>query len=221
VMRVWDIEPGINGVSFSVLGALGAGRVRLPLLGRHQVENCTTALTVLGLLAGNDERIRFEPAVEALGRVSVPARCQVVRTGRAATSSFDIRHSTFDISSVLVDSCHNPESGAALASVVAEVFKQKVVLVFGALRGKLIARTVAPLAPWTEHAVLVRPDSPRAADLVTLKQAFGRFGVPYTAAAGVDDALRLARELAGGSKPVVVAGSFYLAGEALKHLTGS
>jgi dihydrofolate synthase / folylpolyglutamate synthase len=204
VTRVWDIESNIAGVSFSVLGALGAGRVRVPLLGRHQVENCTTALTALGLLAKQDPRIRFEPVVGALAEVLVPARCHVVRQDPV----------------VIVDSCHNPESGAALAAAIAEVLKQKVVLVFGALRGKLIARTVAPLAPWTEHAVLVQPDSPRAAELVVLKQAFGRFDVPYSAATGIADALKQARELSGGTKPIVVAGSFYLAGEALGLLAG-
>ncbi len=202
--RVWDVESSVSGIIFSVLGALGAGRVRLPLLGRHQVENCTTALTVLGLLAKSDSRIRFEPVVEALARVSVPARCQVVRHEPP----------------VIVDSSHNPESGAALAAVIGEVLRQKVVLVFGALRGKLIGRTVAPLAPWTEHAVLVQPDSPRAADLPVLKQAFGRFDVPYSSATGIADALRQARGLSGGTKPIVVAGSFYLAGEAMAILAG-
>jgi len=218
VTRVWDVESGIRGVSFSVLAALGAGRVAVPLLGRHQVENCTTVLTVLGLLAKSDPRIRFEPVVEALARVSVPARCQLVRLDSSIQNPKSKTQDPWP-SVVIVDSSHNPESGAALAALVSEVLTQKVILIFGALRGKLIARTVAPLAPWTEHAVLVRPDSPRAADLVVLKQAFGRFGVPYSAATGIADALKQARALAEGTRPIVVAGSFYLAGEALSLLS--
>ncbi len=201
-MRVWDVRPAGAGIGFSVLGELGAGRFNLRLLGRHQVENCVTALTVLGLLARQDKRIRLTKVRRALRKVVIPARCQIVSQKPL----------------VIVDSCHNPDSGQALADVIADHLKQKVVLVYGSLRGKLIAQTIRPLGPWIEKAVLVRPDSPRAAEMTRLKQVFGRFRIPYIAVGSIGDALVQARVLADGKKPVVVAGSFYLAGEALQCL---
>lgn len=201
-LRVWDVLPGPTGLEFSMMGDLGAGRVRLFLLGRHQVENCGTALSVLGLLGRQDSRIRLKRVQAGLKGVTVPARCQLV--GREPV--------------LIVDACHNPESGQALADVIRDHLGGQVVLVYGSLRGKLIARTVAPLARRVELAVLVSPDSPRAVELTQLSRAFGRLGVPYVKAGSVRAGLERARGFSGGRLPVVVAGSFYVAGETLVAL---
>lgn len=240
--------------------------VRLPLLGRHQVENCQTALAVLGELAKDDGRIKFNRVARGLKTVSVPARCQVVRP-----SSLVLRPSSFVY---IVDSCHNPESGRALANVLRDHLPLlrtavhraphtvhrvgKVILVYGSLSGKLVAKTVAPLAPFVQQAILVQPNSPRAMPLAELSRIFTRLRIPFITADSVRSALSLARNLAQAQAqaqarsgnlqsaicnlqsamppcscsvvrnsqpatrnsplPIVVAGSFYLAGEALKVL---
>jgi dihydrofolate synthase/folylpolyglutamate synthase len=200
---------GIRKSSFSI-----------PLLGRHQVENCRTALATLSVLARTDPRIRLSGARSGLGRVSIPARCQVVSRSPLT----------------IVDSCHNPESGAALAQALRDhiltapraeghsslVIRHpgRIVLVYGSLRGKLTLRTVRPLAPLVHHAVLVQPDSPRALPLPLLKSVFTRLHIPHSTAPDVRSALSSARDrsMATGNRqlPVVVAGSFYLAGDALR-----
>ena len=40
---------------------------------------------------------------------------------------------------------------------------------YGSLSGKLVAETVAPLAPFVQQAILVQPDNPRAMPLAELK----------------------------------------------------
>ncbi len=208
-VRIWDRRAGEGGTSCSVLGELGAGRLQLALLGSHQVENAQTALAVLGLLARLDDAVSMECVLRGLGSVSIPARCELVSVHPP----------------VVVDSCHNPESGAALARAIADHLvgtgpgrQRKVVLVYGSLKGKLIAQTVRPLARWTKTAVLVRPDSPRAEGFIRLKRVFGRLHVPYVQAESVREGLRQAFTAAAGLHPVVVAGSFYLAGEVLAAL---
>lgn len=201
-VRAWDEVARPDGIDFSSLGELGAGRVELPLLGRHQVENCRTVLATLGVIARADARVRFEPAVQGLAGVRVPGRCEVV--GRDPL--------------VMVDSCHNPDSGAALADVIAAHIGARVVLVYGSLRGKQVTATVRPLAPWVERAVLTRPDSPRAAPLAGLRQVFSRLGIAHEGEERPAAAIARATELAAGRLPVVVGGSFYLAGEALAVL---
>jgi folylpolyglutamate synthase/dihydropteroate synthase len=114
----------------------------------------------------------------------------------------------------------------------------KVVLVYGSLTGKLVAKTVAPLAPFVERAILVQPNSPRAMPLAELSRVFRRLRIPFVTANSVRSALSLARSRAQAqaqaqarsgnlqpatcklqtAMPIVVAGSFYLAGEALKTL---
>ncbi|UCG44387.1 MAG: bifunctional folylpolyglutamate synthase/dihydrofolate synthase [candidate division WOR-3 bacterium] len=206
-VRVWDVRAVEGGTSCSVLGELGAGRLQLALLGGHQVENAQTALAVLGLLARHDDDVSMEGVLRGLGSVSIPARCELVSVRPP----------------VVVDSCHNPESGAALARAIADHLggtgrRRKAVLVYGSLKGKLIAQTVRPLARWTKTAVLVKPDSPRAADHGQLKLVFGRLHIPYVQAESVREGLQEAFAISAGLHPVVVAGSFYLAGEALEVL---
>lgn len=200
--QTWDENLSADGVSFSAFTDLGAARFELPLLGRHQIENCLTALTVLGRLARLDPRIRLEPVRHGLAQVAVPARCEVVAR-RPLT---------------IVDSCHNPDSGAALAAVIGGELKSKVVLVYGSLRGKLVAPTIGPLAPWIETAIVTAPDSARAMAPAELVKVFRRFGVKAQTAVSVPAALTAARVAAEGGLPIVVAGSFYVAGEALAAL---
>lgn len=223
-----------DGLKVNARCWLGAGWIGVPLLGHHQVENCKTALTVLSGLSIHDRRIKFKCVARGMGTVSIPARCQVVRR-RPLT---------------IVDSCHNPESGRALANVLRDHLphlrssirpssivhrhSERVILVYGSLSGKLVAETVAPLAPYVEQAVLVRPDNPRAMPLAELESVFAGLHIPCVTANAVLAALTLAKKLAQvqaqvqrvqtatcklqTSLPIVVAGSFYLAGEALKVL---
>lgn len=200
--RVWDESVSDGGLSFSCWTELGGGRVKLKILGRHQIENSRVALTVLGVLARTDSRIKFEPVVRGLAEVVPPARCQVCRWNPP----------------LIVDSCHNPDSGEALAGVIREYLKERVVLIYGSLRGKLVKKTIAPIAPYTDTAIVVAPNSPRAMPPPVLKGVFRRFGVLAETASDLNLAFRRAEELSIGRLPIVVAGSFYLAGEFLTLL---
>jgi len=202
--RVWDELIGDGGLSFSCFTELGAGRVELKVLGRHQVENCRIALTVLGIIARQEPRVKFEPAVKAIAGLVIPGRCQIVRKKPL----------------LIVDSCHNPESGAALGGVLRDYLKEKVILIYGSLRKKLVKRTLAPIAPWVDTAIVVSPDSPRAMTPGVLKGILRRLGVFCETAPNLPAALKRAEELAVGRLPIVIAGSFYLAGAALALLTG-
>jgi dihydrofolate synthase/folylpolyglutamate synthase len=246
VASVRSVRPVQNGVEFSARARFGAGMIRLPLLGRHQVENCRTALAVLGELAKDDARIKFIAVARGLKTVLIPARCQVVRDSSLLPPLSSLVY--------IVDSCHNPESGRALANVLRDHLSllrtanrqspfairhsPKVILVYGSLSGKLVAKTVAPLAPFVQQAILVQPDNPRGMPLAELKRIFSRLHIPFVTAESVPAGLARARRLAQAQVPaqarsgnlqpatcklqtilpIIVAGSFYLAGEALKLL---
>ena len=234
VVSVPSVQSVANGLKLDIACRFGSGTIRLPLLGQHQVENCRTGLAVLDELSGNDSRIDFARVAQGMVTVSIPARCQVVRHSSLSTHRSSL---------VIVDSCHNPESGRALANVLRDHLPHlrsaprpspKVILVYGSLSGKLVEETVKPLAPFVQQAILVQPDNPRAMPLEELGSMFTGLHVPYVTADGVAAALAQAKRLAQAqaqagrlqtepckrqtSLPVVVAGSFYLAGEALRVL---
>ena len=222
VVSVPSVQFVAYGLKLGTRSRFGAGAIRLPLLGYHQVENCKTALAVLNELSVHDRRIKFKRVARGMATVSIPARCQVVRR----------------IPLTIVDSCHNPESGRALANVLRDHLphlrssvrpssivhrhSERVILVYGSLSGKLVAETVAPLAPYVEQAILVRPDNPRAMPVAELKRVFTRLHIARVTAESVPAALSAARSSSfivhRSSFPIVVAGSFYLAGEVLKVL---
>jgi dihydrofolate synthase/folylpolyglutamate synthase len=242
VVSVPSVRSVAEGLRLHVHCRFGAGRIRLPLLGQHQVENCRTALAVFNELSASDSRIDFSRVAHGMGTVSIPARCQVVRIPSLVPRPSSLVW--------IVDSCHNPESGRALANVLRDhlpflrFFRRptsraprpilKAVLVYGSLSGKLVAETVAPLAPYVEQAILVQPDNPRAMPLAELEGIFAGLHIPYVTANSVLAALTLAKKLAQAqaqaqrlqtatcklqtSLPIVVAGSFYLAGEALRAI---
>jgi dihydrofolate synthase/folylpolyglutamate synthase len=200
--RFWDVVIEPDGTSFSAFTELGAGRIHLKLFGTHQLENCLTALTTLGILARSDRRINFSSAIKGIQELKIPGRCQLIS----------------EHPPLLIDSCHNPESGAALARVLHDYFSQKVILIYGSLRHKLITKTLLPLIPYIDTAITVAPESPRALSPAILKGIFTRLRVPAETAPDIPTALHRARELAVGKMPIVVAGSFYLAGAVLANL---
>ncbi|HQQ78269.1 MAG TPA: cyanophycin synthetase, partial [Thermoanaerobaculia bacterium] len=114
---------------------------------------------------------------------------------------------------LLVDGAHNPPGAAALAAYLdmAELSGQ-VDLLFGGMADKDLAAVFRPLAARARRIVLVAPASPRAEGAESLA---GRLGRPdLEKAASVAEGLALL-EAAGGSAPILVAGSLYLAGEVL------
>ena len=102
VVSVLSVQSVADGLRLAARCRFGTGEIRLPLLGKHQSENCKTALAVLHKLSSYDRRIKFRRVARGMSTVSIPARCQVVRQ-RPLT---------------IVDSSHNPDSGRALANVL-------------------------------------------------------------------------------------------------------
>jgi dihydrofolate synthase/folylpolyglutamate synthase len=121
---------------------------------------------------------------------------------------------------VLVDTAHTAASAAALAAVIRELGHDDAVLVWGMSADKDVDAFARALAPVTAVAIATAAATPRAraaAELAAAATVFRRQEVcPSTAAA-----LARARALAGPSGLVVVAGSFYVAGEALVALEGT
>jgi dihydrofolate synthase/folylpolyglutamate synthase len=73
------------------------------------------------------------------------------------------------------------------------------------------------LFPLFERVILMPLHAARGAAMEDLAAAAGNTGTPFLVAESVADALRLAKEHAGGD-PVVVSGSVYLVGEVRAQL---
>ena len=124
---------------------------------------------------------------------------------------------------MLLDAAHNPSGAERLADYLGSLGQNgRRVLVFGAMRDKRVEGMLPPLAPHFQRVVLTAAASRRAisaADLrATSEAVFSTNGTRCEAVEQVPDALARAFRLAGASGEVVIAGSIYLLGDALKTL---
>ena len=181
-------------------------RVRVGLLGRHQVQNASVALAAAHRLACAGWPLTEAAMREGLATVRWPARLQVL--GRDPW--------------LILDGAHNPQAAGALARAVGELFAgAPPVLVVGMLAEKDVAGALAQLVHPGAVVVATRARSGRTEPahpehLARLARQAGaaRALAVAPASAAVQTALRIARE-GGGDGPVVVTGSLYLAGEVL------
>ncbi len=170
-----------------------AARIRLPMPGRHQMENAALAAAValrLGVSRGIVER--------GLAGVRLPGRIE--RVARRPE--------------VIVDVAHNPVSIRALRRALWPC-AGRCWLVFGTSRDKDFRTMLRELAPATDVGLLTRARSPRAVPPAELARVAP---FPSVTIGSVARAVRLALRRAAPRDRVLVAGSFYVAGEALEEL---
>ncbi len=184
-------------VRYEVRGPWGRNYAgRMPLLGIHQAANAAVAI---GLVEAAGAGVGPSDVRRALSVIRIPGRVEVV--GRRPW--------------MIVDTAHNPVSAGALAEALRWIRRRKTILVFGASADKDWPSMLELLLPWADLAVFTRAAHPRAAHPEDLA---GRCRRPAVIVPAVADAVALARRLARPADAVVVAGSFYVAGEALEFL---
>jgi dihydrofolate synthase/folylpolyglutamate synthase len=98
-------------------------------------------------------------------------------------------------------------------AVFRSLFGEEGVLLFGAARGKKIAEMAAVLAPVFRRVVITTPGSFKQSDPEETHRLFRALCPSARLEADTGAALALALELAEGRRPLLVLGSFYLAGE--------
>jgi dihydrofolate synthase/folylpolyglutamate synthase len=167
-----------------------------PLLGAHQACNAATAVRGAELLSP-EFRIPPEAIRRGVASVRWPGRLErfVVR-GR----------------SVYLDGCHNPEGAESLARFLA-CAPLRPDLLFGAMADKDVEAMVGALAGAVSEIRLVPLNSPRGATPEELRRRVESCRPDASPASTLEEALR-ERLSQPGDKPIIVAGSLYLVGEA-------
>jgi len=173
----------------------------LPLLGRHQQTNASLAKAVVEQLQG-ELPVPPEAVRAGLAKVHWPGRLQIIRRGEQT---------------VLLDGAHNAEGAVMLRQALAEGFSSdSPVFILGMVDEKDGAGFCAELATLAKRIVLSPVSSARSAkpdSFVVACQASNP-----AAAVEVTESLGQALKCCATEPFVVIAGSFYLVGEAMEHL---
>jgi dihydrofolate synthase / folylpolyglutamate synthase len=180
--------------------------VETPLVGRHQLRNIALAIATAEVLSHQGFAITPETIERGIRETYWPGRFQVV-PGRRGMPEF-----VFDVA-------HNPAGAWALRSTLSACYQDRqLIFVFGAMRDKAIGEIAEILFPLAERAIVTRADNPRSATPDEIREAAARTATDIEDATDVVSALDRARSLAGSQGVVVVTGSIYIVGEAMRVL---
>jgi dihydrofolate synthase/folylpolyglutamate synthase len=130
----------------------------------------------------------------------------------------------------VLDVAHNPAGAWASRSTLSDAYRnpgngdlengREITLVFGVMRDKAMQEMTEILFPIARHVIATRANNPRSASSDEIRQAAARVasGTDIEVSEDVASALERARALAGPHGLVVVTGSIYIVGEAMRTL---
>jgi dihydrofolate synthase / folylpolyglutamate synthase len=172
----------------------------LPLIGRHQVENCAAAIGALEVLSENSViKTNNEMVINALAKVKCPARIEVISKSPL----------------IVLDTAHTVSSMKILRESIKENLSfKKLIVVIGLSADKDIAGILREIACATDDLILTRTGNPREANpeqmAVTAKRFYHKKPMVIEE---IDEALKEAERIAKQDDLICITGSFFLAGK--------
>ena len=168
----------------------------IPLLGLHQVENATTAYAAL--LEVRRQEIEIDEVSISTGFAGVEWMARFEILSHEPT--------------VVIDGAHNVDSIKRLIETVKLTLPNKrIVLLFGASKGKDLPGMLSQLLPLCEHVIFSRSEHPKASEpevLVELAQSLGYVSQAFKT---VEEALNAGLLLMDENKVLLGTGSLFFA----------
>jgi dihydrofolate synthase / folylpolyglutamate synthase len=180
--------------------------VETSLIGRHQLRNVALAIAAAEELSKQGFAITPEAIERGIRQTRWPGRLQAI-PARAGAPEF------------VLDVAHNPAGAWALRSALSTYYQdRRIIFVFGAMRDKAIGEISEILFPLAESVIATCAENPRSATPEEIRDAASRTGSAIEVCRDVTSALERARRRAGADGIVVVTGSIYVVGEAMRAL---
>ncbi|MGA2234081.1 MAG: folylpolyglutamate synthase/dihydrofolate synthase family protein [Terriglobales bacterium] len=202
--------------------------IESPLVGRHQLRNLALAIAAAEELHNQDienhgtVQITPETIAQGIRETHWPGRFQVVPAAG-------------DDPEYVLDVAHNPAGAWALRSTLSAAYQnprngelgngdpgdaREITMVFGVMRDKAVQEITEILFPIAGHVIVTHANNPRSASPGEIRQAAARVaaGIEIEETEDVASALDRARKVAGSGGLVVVTGSIYIVGEAMRTL---
>ena len=178
-------------------------KIFLPLIGRHQIENCATAIATIDVLSETGViNTDNETVIKALAKVKCPARIEVISSNPL----------------IMLDTAHTVASMKILKESIQETLSYKnLILVIGLSSDKDIEGVLREIVCIADHLILTRTGNPREADPGQMAVVAKRFYPKKPMIIeDIDEALSEAKRIAKKDDMICITGSFFLAGKAKK-----
>jgi dihydrofolate synthase/folylpolyglutamate synthase len=172
----------------------------LPLVGRHQVENCAAAIGSLEVLSETGViKVDNELIINALAKIRCPARIEVISTNPL----------------IVLDTAHTVASMKILRESIKENFSfNKLVLIIGLSADKDIEGVLKEISCIADNLILTRTGNPREAEPEQMAVTAKRFSQNnLMVIEDIVEALKEAKRIAKKDDLICITGSFFLAGK--------
>ena len=164
--------------------------VKIPLVGRHQVENTVGVISAARALGISDEFIK-----KGIESTVIHARMEIISRSPV----------------IMLDGGHNPECAAALENVLVRFAGDKnITVLIGMMADKDTKDYLAAILPHCKTAVFTKPSNPRAEDENVLLREGECFCRDVVSVKDPKDAYKKAMSLVKNGDMLLVCGSFYL-----------
>jgi dihydrofolate synthase/folylpolyglutamate synthase len=190
----------MSGMTFDLRSRMEYKRLKVPLLGEHQITNAATAVAAVEALSRYGVDVPEQAVREGLQGVYWPARLEVVRTSPT----------------VVLDCAKDAEATEAVRRTLeGDVDMGRIVAVVSMSSDKNIPGMIRNIAAISErfivttHSVMGRAASPEL-----IAEEITKNGRPYEVIENEKAAFTRGLELAGEEDTVLVIGSVFLAGAA-------
>ena len=181
--------------------------IESPLVGRHQLRNVALAIAAAEELSH-----------QGFATITAASLQRGIRETHWL-GRFQVLAATPDHPEVILDVAHNPAGAWALRSTLSATYEDRpLTFVFGAMRDKSISEMAEILFPLAERVVATSVDNPRAASPAEIRDGAQRVSVVIEETPDVAAALLKASAAAGMRGVVVITGSIYIVGEAMRVL---
>ena len=189
---------------FDLLGLhANYSKLRLHLMGHHQVINAATAVTVCEILQSDyGATITREAIYAGLREVQWPGRLELLSLKPK----------------VLLDAAHNVDGAQALELALPLYARDRLILCLGMLADKEREKVVTMLVPLADEIIITRPNSPRAGDWEALGSLAEQYGRPVKCIENPEEAVSYALKRLGENDMLCVTGSIYMLADARQAL---
>lgn len=175
--------------------------IKLALLGKHQLLNCSTVLYAVEELKILGLEISNEAIMDGLYKVKWPGRFEILNTKPL----------------VVIDGAHNIDGIKKLKESIDMYLKYKdMVLVLGILADKQVEDMVKVIVPGMKKVICVTPHSERAELASELRNEVVKYNKNCIAVEDYEEAYNLALSYSDEENLILISGSLYMIGDMRK-----
>lgn len=172
-------------------------RLHIPLLGKHQIANCITAVETLLQLRLQGYSISDKAIIDGIASVHFPVRMEIISRSPL----------------VIIDGAHNEDGMNALVSSLSLLKNKEIILVIGMLKDKEYKSSAIKIASHADKIITAAPSIYRSLSASELAEVLAGSCDEIIISKSLQDAYEKALSLANNDSVILICGSLYLASD--------